>query len=197
MYWGLCLPAQRSPLQLCNNMSYPDIVDWNFSPYQYSQQPCTFHVYCRRYFSHTVLAPPTKISPSFLSCVSLCTRQISYATSLLTVSVNMFKNCSDHLRDSGLLQHANGMIQNTRGGGGGHSHSLNSTPAPQRTSYFNQTMGKVQLQCNKKNNAPLSLKVTPTFHNTYHIFKHKCKSFLSVHYVMQCDNVGMLEFFEQ
>ena len=83
------------------------------------------------------------------------------------------------------------------GGRGGHSHSLNSTPAPQRTSYFNQTMGKVQLQCNKKNNAPLSLKVTPTFHNTYHIFKHKCKSFLSVHYVMQCDNVGMLEFFEQ
>jgi len=86
----------------------------------------------------------------------------------------------------------NGSMQTDRQTG-----QLYSTPAPQRTSYFYQTKDKVRLHCNKNKTAQLSLNVTPTFHNTYHILKHKRKSFLRVHYVMQRDNVGMLEFFEQ
>jgi len=79
---GGCLPAQHSPLQLRNNTSYPGMSDSNFSPCQYSLQPCNIQVDCKRYFPHLVFPAPTKISVTF---------SVSYATSLFTVKLFMFK----------------------------------------------------------------------------------------------------------
>jgi len=135
---GGCLPAQHSPLQLRNNTSYPGMSDSNFSPCQYSLQPCNIQVDCKRYFPHLVFPAPTKISVTF---------SVSYATSLFTVKLFMFKK---PLGPPPCLRTIKARTwHDLEHGGGGHPHSHYSISTPQRTSYFYHKLDTVQLQGNK------------------------------------------------